>query len=61
MNGNIDFTKEEYEQLLADARDGNALKKLITERANSYNGLSYTELKLLKELYSLPDESEDAE
>ena len=54
----ITITKEKYEELLAAANDGNNLKRLIHEKAHSFDSIDNKELRLLDNLY-FDQESEE--
>ena len=51
MENTITITVEEYKRLVESARDGEMLKAVIFERAESYQKLEHAELRLLMKLF----------
>ena len=54
----ITIPVEEYKALVAAARDGEVLKAMILERAETYQRLEHSELAVLKQLFK-GNESEE--
>ena len=58
----ITITRARYNELLKAEHDANCLKDLIFQKAKNFETLDYKEIKLLKELYFIPEnESEEKE
>lgn len=58
----ITITRTRYAELLIAEHDANCLKDLIFQKAENFENLDYKEIKLLKELYFIPEnESEEKE
>ena len=57
---NITVTTEDYKKLVEDARDGEMLKAMIRERAESYQKIDVNELRMLTQLFGGNESEEQA-
>ena len=58
MENTITISVEEYKNLLAAAHDCEMLKAMICEKAETYQKLENSELRLLKELFGCKESEE---
>lgn len=54
----IKITRARYTELINAEHDAICLKDMICQRAENYQGFTYEEIKLLKQLYFYAEEKE---
>lgn len=56
----VTISRARYAELVVAEKDANRLKEIIADRANEYLGLSYAEIKTLRDLL-IPETKEEDE
>lgn len=57
----IKITRARYAELLTAEHDANCLKDVIHQKAQNFESINHTEIKLLDQLYFHPEENESEE